>query len=164
MILLTNVILLFLTLITKVIRKWKVYYSTLLFVPMVNGLYNTLCADKLPWSYEDSLLSHKAIEMLDTLILLPGTTILYLHFYPQNNYKQLYYLGWIAVYTAVEYTWHLGGHIQYEHGWNLYWSLLFYFAMFLAVRLHQTRAIAAWCFSIAYTSFLMAVFDISLFD
>ncbi|MCZ8522045.1 MULTISPECIES: CBO0543 family protein [Paenibacillus] len=166
MVILTNLAFLFWALASKAYKQWRTYYPTLVFVPFVNAMYNVLCADYLPWFYQsDSLLSHKAIDLINTFILLPCTALLYLHYFPGRQRIQLwYYLGWISFFTLIEYAWHAQGLIQYNIGWNLYWSILFYFAMFLAIVLHDRRPLMSLFFSFSFAASLLAIFRIRFWE
>ncbi|MBB3111913.1 hypothetical protein FHS18_003981 [Paenibacillus phyllosphaerae] len=162
MILASNLILLIATVWTRSYRSWRQFYATILFVSGVNLLYNFLCLKKLPWAFKpDILLTHRGGDLANTLLLLPCTVLLYLQYYPSGKKNQaIYYLAWIAFFTALETVWYGIGNIQYDHGWNLLWSVTFYFLMFFVIRIHHTHTGKALLFSLATVIALLALFRI----
>jgi hypothetical protein len=164
MILVTNVVFLLATIVSGAFKKWKTYYETIIFVSFCNLLYNFLCKDRLTWSYQpDILLNHKTADLVTTLVLLPATITLYLHFFPTNKLKKIfYYLGWIAGFSALEYIWYLFGYITYNYGWNLLWSIGFYFVMFYTIILHHTNLKIALLLSLFSVVFLVITFKIPI--
>lgn len=164
MILATNLAFFIAAVVSRALKEWKTYYETVIYVSFCNLLYNLLCRDHLTWSYHpDFLLNHTTTDLLNSFVLLPTTTILYLHFYPTKQAKQIvYYLGWIAGYSAVEYLWFAFGRITYDHGWNFLWSIGFYFAMFYALRAHHTNLKRALLFSLVSVVFLLITFKVPI--
>jgi hypothetical protein len=149
--------------ITGAIRRWKQYYPTVLYVSFCNLLYVVLAENRPTWAFYSPLLTPKASDLLNTFLLLPSTTMLYLYFFPESKSRRvIYYLLWIAGFSALEYIWQLLKLIRYDHGWNLLWSVAFYFAMFFAIRLHQTSLGKALLFSLGVTVFLVFWFRIPI--
>lgn len=143
MILIKNLLFVIAVLISRAYKQWNKFYDVMLFVSFCNLLYNFLCHGYLTWSFHpDRLLDHKSTDLMNTFILLPSTTLLYLTFFPAAKRNQVYYyLMWIIGYSALEYLWYSYGRITYHHGWNIIWSIAFYFFMFLTIRLlHSNRA------------------------
>lgn len=163
MILFTDLAFLAVAIMTGAIKHWQKYYATVLFVSFSNLLYNLICKDYLTWSFHpDFLLNRTSVEVLNSLVLLPSVTILYLYFFPKDAQKvYIYYLGWIALFFTAEYIWFLYSRISYHRGWNLVWSIVFYFAMFLVIRLHHTSRAKAILFSFAFVVFLLTTFKIT---
>ncbi|CAG7629361.1 CBO0543 family protein [Paenibacillus allorhizosphaerae] len=164
MILATNVLFVLAALVSGAIKKWKTYYETILFISFCDLLYNLLCKNHLTWAfYPDFLLNHKTTELVNLFVLLPATTMLYLHFFPNHKTKQfVYYLGWIAGYSVIEFVWFRFGRITYHHGWNFYWSIGFYFAMFYVLRTHHTNLKRALLFSLVAVVLLIITFKIPI--
>lgn len=130
-------------------RNWRKYHTTLLFFALGNLLYNFLTANYFLWRmHADFISNHTLTEMLYTFIVFPATAILFLGNYPNGLKKQiLHTLQWIAIYGVWEYVFTWTGHIQYQYGWNLWWSIAFLFAMFPLLRLHHTRPILTYILS-----------------
>jgi hypothetical protein len=166
MILTTNLIFLLGVIATQAYKQWKIYYKTMLFVSFCNFLYNFLCRDHLTWAYHpDLLLNHKTTDLINSFVLLPSITLLYLHFFPAKKNRQIiYYLSWIAGFSALEYLWFLFERISYQHGWNFFWSVGFYFAMFYTIRAHHTNLKIALLFSLAVIIFLLITFKIPFYQ
>jgi hypothetical protein len=149
--------------ITGAIRRWKQFYPTVLYVSFCNLLYIVLAENHPTWAFHSALLTPKASELLNTFLLLPSTTMLYLFFFPQTRRsKVIYYLLWTAGFSALEFIWQLLKLIRYDHGWNLFWLVGFYFVMFFAIRLHQTSLSKALPFSLAVIILLILWFRIPI--
>lgn len=165
MILATNVSFLLVAIISGAFKKWKNYYETMIYVSFCNLLYNVLCHDQQTWKYQpDFLLNHKTADLINTFVLLPSSTILYLHFFPMHKFKKVfYYLGWIAGFSSLEYLWFKFGRISYDEGWNFLWSIGFYFAMFFAIKVHNSNPQKALLFSLVSIAFLLINFKIQFY-
>ncbi|RTE11461.1 CBO0543 family protein [Paenibacillus whitsoniae] len=165
MILFSNIIFLFTAMVTGSLKAWRRYYQTALYLSYCNLLYNLLCNEYLLWEYHpDWLLNHIVTDLINSIVLLPAAAMLYLHHFPEKgNIKTvLYYLAWIAGFSVLEFFWHLNGVITYDHGWKFPYSIIFYFAMFFAIRLHHRSAGKALLFSLAAVTFLLIVFKVPL--
>ncbi|MDD9266929.1 CBO0543 family protein [Paenibacillus sp. GCM10023248] len=164
MILITNLLFLAAALATGARKEWQKYYDVMLFVSLCNLLYNFLCYDYMIWAFHpDFLLSHKTADLLNTFILLPSAVLLYLHFYPAAALsKRIYYFIWVAGFSTIEFIWHAFGRIAYEHGWNIYWSIAFYFTMFGTIRLLHTRRKAGLLVSLISVVFLVIYYRVPL--
>ncbi|MFB9325548.1 CBO0543 family protein [Paenibacillus aurantiacus] len=166
MILATNVLFALAALFTGTWRKWREFYDTILLVSFWNVFYNFICHDYMTWKFHpEILLAHKQADLLNTFVLLPSTTLLYLRFFPlrQGLGRQLvYYFAWVAGYSALEGIWLLVGVISYERGWTLWWSVAFYFVMFAVILLHDRRK--GWALTICGVCvvLLIAHFDVPL--
>ncbi|OPH54680.1 hypothetical protein BC351_31180 [Paenibacillus ferrarius] len=165
MILFCNIALLLTSILTGSLKRWQLYYKTVLYLSFCNLLYNVLCSHSLTWSFRsDSLLNHKTTDLLNTFILLPCTAILYLHFFPtsKKRNKFYYYLAWVAGFSAIEYFWYILDLIIYNHGWSFPCSIAFYFAMFYALELHHRNVSKALLFSFFAILFLVIAFKIPI--
>ncbi|WP_350340511.1 CBO0543 family protein [Paenibacillus hexagrammi] len=93
------------SILTGVLKKWRLYYPTVLYLSFCNLLYFFLC-DKYPtWSYKATFLhTRKNVELLNTLIMLPCTAVLYLHFIPKETKKKItYYFIWVIGFSCLEF-------------------------------------------------------------
>lgn len=164
MILLTNILFVIAVIVSRAYKQWNKYYDVLLFVSCCNLLYNFLCHDYLTWSFHpDLLLNHKTADLINTFLLLPSTTLLYLTFFPATRRNQvIYYFGWVIGYSALEYLWYAYGRITYDHGWQFIWSVAFYFLMFLTIRLLHSHRAAGLLISAVSVACLIIIFHIPL--
>lgn len=164
MILATNVLFVLTVLFTGVWRKWRNYYDTILLVSFWNVFYNFICQDYLTWEFRpEVLLAHKVADLVNTFVLLPSATLLYLKFFPLRRMRQLfYYFAWVAGFSALEGIWLLWGVIAYQHGWNWWWSVAFYFVMFAVMLLHDRRKGWALAVCAVCVVLLLIYFDVPL--
>ncbi|MFC5447311.1 CBO0543 family protein [Paenibacillus aestuarii] len=164
MILTTNLAFLAAQLMSRAMKSWKAYYDTVLFVTCMNLLYNLLCKNYLVWQYHpDLLLNHKTTDLLNSFVLLPAATMLYLHFFPSTKWnKFVYYLGWIALFAVIELIWVTYGRITYQYGWTFVWSIVFYFCMFYVIAIHSAHRIWALLISLLFICLLLIKFKVPL--
>lgn len=164
MILLTNLLFVAAVFVSGAYKQWNKYYEVMLFVSFCNLLYNFLCHDYMTWSFHpDFLLNHKTADIFNTFIFLPSSVLLYLQFFPASKRtKWIYYLLWVIGYSLLEYIWYMYGRITYDHRWNFYWSIAFYFTMFCTIRLLHTRRKAGLLIALASVVFLVIYFRIPL--
>jgi hypothetical protein len=151
------------------LKEWKKYYPTLLFFIMCDILYLYLLSDFYPmWSYnpqgidEDIVLTNTHVNLSIMLVKYPATTFIYLSKFPKGGKgkKVLFYLAWVFIYImneAVDIKLNL---IEYDNGWNFYWSILFNFFIFFILRVHYLKPLVAWVLSFIFIVFLWNVFDI----
>lgn len=165
MILGTNILLMLAAAMTRAYGKWREYYGTIVFVSLCNLLYNFFCDRYLLWALNpEILLNHKTADLLNTVVFLPATVLLYLKYFPgQSRWKYLYYVLWVLGYSALEFTWYAFGRITYHHGWNFFWSMGFYLLMFMTIRLHETRRAAALWILVLTTAILLVYFKVPFF-
>jgi hypothetical protein len=146
-------------------RNWKLYYPTLLYAALGNGLYELLCYNYPLWKMEPNGLVFSMIPiLLLTLIGMPLSTWVYLSHYPSGKrlHSQALYIGlYCVVFIILEYIAVKFGSITYHNGWNLLWSLLFVIVMFVMLRLHFLRSLIAIMISVAFAFSLCLVFDVN---
>ncbi|REE86186.1 hypothetical protein A8990_11183 [Paenibacillus taihuensis] len=163
MILACNLAFLAVCIFTGTIKKWERFYKTMLYLSFCNLLYNLLCRDYKLWVYiPDFLMNHVNADLLNTFVLLPSVAMLFLGYLPasKRSTKVVYYLAWVAGFSTLEYIWYVYGSMVYDHGWNLVFSILFYFAMFYALELHHKSIKKALWFSLVVTTLIIIAFHV----
>lgn len=141
-------------------KNWRQYHHTMMYFAMGNLLYNFLTANHFLWKLKpDFLPNHSLTEMVYTFVTFPATALMFLSAYPEQ-YKKLigHYLKWIGIYIGVEWFFMITDRILYQHGWSLYWSILFDFTMFPMLRLFHKKPLLAYVISL-----LMCIFWVLLF-
>lgn len=143
-------------------KHWQKYHTTMLYYAVGNLAYNFICANYLLWRLNPDFLSnHSQTEMLYTFIVFPATALMFLARYP-NTWKRklLHYATWISLYLSLELVFIWLGKIEYQYGWNFWWSVFLVIIMFPMFRLHHTRPLLTYILSVPITIFLMYVFDV----
>lgn len=127
-------------------KHWKNYHATMIFLAFSNMLYNFLTENYRLWVMKpDVLLNFKITEIVYTVVVLTGTTLIFLSRFPQTLKKQIIYIiKWIMVYVAVEWILFKTGRIQYEHGWCLLNTAIFDAVMFPSLYLHHKKPLLAY--------------------
>jgi hypothetical protein len=143
-------------------RNWEKYHATMLYIAASNLMYNFLCASYFLWRINaDFLSNHTITEVLYTLIIFPGTALLFLSNYPKTLKKQIlriaYYVGIYAGFEVI-YVWF--SKIEYQYGWTIWWSFGFDMLMFPMLILHYKKPLIAYVISIPTAMFLLWLFNV----
>ncbi|QOR67696.1 hypothetical protein IM538_06060 [Cytobacillus suaedae] len=145
-------------------RNWKHYHPTLLYVVICNLLYNFLCAEYLLWKYNpDFFFNHNSVEIAYSFIVLPGVALLVLSGYPyETNFKKqtIYIVKWVVLSLLVESIVVATGFLEFNRGWKYWMEIPFYLVMYSLIRLHHTKPLLTYLFSIIIIVFLMNAFDV----
>ncbi|MDR7867106.1 MAG: CBO0543 family protein [Sporomusaceae bacterium] len=143
-------------------RRWQRYYPTLLFVMVANLAAGYITYHHPLWDFNADTLavSETTVELLNTFVLLPTATLVYLSNYPAAGpaRQARYILAWIALFATIETADTIVGGISYFNGWSLAHSVLFDCVMFPIVRLHHLRPPLAWLASLAVALYILVAF------
>lgn len=131
-------------------KDWQQYHTTMLYIVMMDLLYKFLTANHYLWRMKSDFPSNYTFtEILHTFIILPATTLLFLSNYPKKLIKQIAHnVTYIVIYIGME--WIIGVKMQlieYQHGWNIGWSILFVCMMFPMLRFHYKKPLLAYSLS-----------------
>lgn len=149
-------------------RRWKEYYSTILFFIVGDLLKNYLLYNHWMWTYKETIFgdnilrNHTIISLLIMVICYPSTILLYLGRFPKEKWKQLLWvIFWVILYTVVEYInlkyLHL---IRHHNGWGMQWSIIFNIVMFTMFIIHMKKPLLAWVLSFIWIIFLLKAFHV----
>jgi hypothetical protein len=145
-------------------KNWEHYHPTILYVSVCNLLYNCLCAGYLLWKYNpDFLFHHNSVDLVYSFIILPGVALLYLTGYPYKTKftKQFVYITkWVVLSLVIESVVLVTGYLELNRGWEYWMEIPFYFTMYGLIRLHHSKPILTYLFSIIIIVFLMNAFDV----
>ncbi|MRH45083.1 hypothetical protein GH741_20795 [Aquibacillus halophilus] len=143
-------------------RNWREYHSVMLYIAIGNLTYNFLTASYFLWRLDaDFLSNHTLTEMLYTFIIFPGTVLLFVGNYPQTKFRVIsHYSYWIFIYAGFELIMTFTGHIEYQYGWNLYWSAGFDCIMFPMLMLFYKKPLIAYSLSLPIALILLWYFDV----
>ncbi|PLR82515.1 hypothetical protein CVD25_14315 [Bacillus canaveralius] len=144
-------------------KNWYSYYPTMLFVALASILYNLLAANYWLWKYEPiPQFSYIITDLAYSFLVLPGATILYLsHIIGKESKKKVFYIfKWVICSSIVESIYYHFDMIHYFHGWNVYYSLMFYTVMYTIIYIHFRKPLLAIALSIPFTVFLIFFFDV----
>ncbi|MBM7691678.1 hypothetical protein JOC77_001085 [Peribacillus deserti] len=152
-------------------KRWRDYYSTILFFIGGDLMKNFLLHDHPVWTYQETIFgesilrNHTIIVVMIMFVAYPATILMYLGRFPQERWKQFLWIAfWVVIYTGIEFV-NLTylDLINHHNGWNIGWSILFNIVMFSLLRLHFKNPLLAWALSIPWILFLWNVFDIPLY-
>lgn len=145
-------------------QNWRKYHPTMFYIAAGGLLYEYLTRGYTMWFfYPDLLFNEKITVIIYALVTMPLSVLIFLSRYPQTIRKQLIYLTkWVFIYAFVETILHSFGRISYQHGWNLFYSLLFDMMMFPMLIFHHKKPLWAYLVSIAIVVLLMHWFHVPL--
>ena len=151
-------------------KNWKAYYSTILFFIGGDLLKNSLLHDYRMWSYQEVyfgqqfLIGHMAINLMIAIIVYPATILIYLGHYPHSIKKQVLWVSlWVFLYSGIEgINFYFLNLINYDHSWNLMWSICFNIVMFTLLRVHFLKPLLAWAISLIWMIFLWNWFNVPM--
>lgn len=141
------------------------YYSTVLYVSSMSILYALICTNYGLWLFPIWwIFSDHASALLQTAILFPSTTVLFLRYLPRNKwFKAFYFIFFVVLYVIMEWIMLRHGEIRYEHGWNLGWSTLIDVLMFFMILMHENNKKITWLFTVVIITFFVISFRVPLF-
>lgn len=141
--------------------NWNKYYPTVLYFIIGDLVYNFLTYNLPLWKYEPSIMNSTLADLLIAVVVFPSTVLLFLPYLPDKITQQIIYIAkWVAIYSTVEWIYYNLGFISYHNGWNIGWSIVFYFIMFSLLWLHYKRPLWAWPISMALAFLTLYIFGI----
>lgn len=146
-------------------RNWKNYYPTILFFILGDIIYNFVAYNYPLWEQKSSL-GVTFTVLLVAATIWPSSVLLYLSNFPifGKLKKVLYILLWVTIFTLIEIGCFYFGNFKYSNGWNIWWSILFDFVLFLLLKIHHEKPLIAlilasllgtiiiYCFKIPFSS------------
>lgn len=144
-------------------RNWQKYYSSILFVMVVNLSAGYISYHHPLWVFNNDILvtTETAVEFVNTYLVLPATTLIYLANFPASGAgkKAAYILFWVLIYGTLELIDNkiIGG-ISYANGWMWPYSVLFEVGMFLIIRIHHVTPLWGWLITAVMAAFILIAF------
>ncbi|MDQ0116141.1 CBO0543 family protein [Paenibacillus harenae] len=144
--------------------KWKQYHSTMLYIVTGGLLYEYLTRSHPLWTFHPDVLPDiKLVVLIHAFISMPLSIFIFLSRYPAKPRKPFrYIIMWVCIYVGVEAVLAFFGRITYDHGWQLYHSVLFNLMMFTMMRFHHVSPGKAYLVSIVIIVALMKWFQVPL--
>lgn len=145
-----------------VIKEWKKYYSTILFLDLASLIYEFIFLYNYPlWEYgAKSPFGHTIPKFINMAITYPCSVMLFLHYYPKQKqiYRHaIYIFKWVCLYVIIEFIFYTLGTFRYYNGWNIGWSIIFCLFMFPLIKLHDNHPIWAWTASLSVLLIMMLI-------
>jgi hypothetical protein len=146
-------------------RDWRRYLPTMYFMSFFDLLYLTITEHYRLWQILPDFAIRKIlfVEFIYVFIVFPLTVFIFLSRYPKTFPKIIFhYIQWISLYWIFELIAYHYNNITYDHGWNIWWSLLFDTVMFPMLRLHYDKPLLAIGLSICFVAIYIAIFRVPL--
>ena len=130
-------------------RRWRDFYSTILYVIIGDLAYQFAFNDFRLWTYT-GLLGHIYTAFIIMFLVFPSAVILYLGHFPSGFFKRVLYITvWAMGNTLIEKFACMTKGLRYEHGWSILSSFALFVIAFLLIRLHVKKPLLTWLLSLA---------------
>ncbi|WP_273127371.1 CBO0543 family protein [Bacillus weihaiensis] len=147
-------------------KQWKDFHPTLLYVCVLNLLYNYITANYQLWKlHPDFFSNHSITDIMNSIILLPAMSFLFLSHYPKNKEKKaiiLYYIKWIIGSVLIESIFVVTNRISFHNGYHFWMEPFFYTLMFTFIRLHYKRPLLTYVLSCLVVLFFIWYFNVPI--
>ncbi|WP_163141244.1 CBO0543 family protein [Bacillus sp. 22-7] len=151
-------------------RNWREYYPTILFFIGGDLLKNFLFRNYPMWQYKETifaeniLIGHPIINLMIMAIVYPVTILIFIGRYPAGLLKQAgWILLWVFLYTSIEFiNLYYLNLIEHLNGWSIQWSFFFNVFMFIILRIHHNRPLAAVGIGFIWIIFLWKTFEVPI--
>lgn len=142
-------------------KSWKLYYPTILYY-LVGDLSCKILTYNYPlWILQGFLGKNIFNDYFVTVVYFPCIIILYLSNYPDQLIKKIIHITfYVFILSSIEFIARFSGKIIYYNGWNLMWNTLFYFIMFIMIRLHYKKPFLTWFISMLLAFAVLFIFKI----
>lgn len=144
-------------------RNWRLYYPTILFFWCGDLIYNVLFYNKPLWKFENHVFSHQLTDLICIFVVFTCTILIYLYHFPKTLRKQVLYVAfWVALYSTIEWLFHIQGGITYHNNWGIKMSIIHNIYQFLLLKIHHHNPILAWSLALLILVIIGAIFDIDI--
>ncbi|HEY8910452.1 MAG TPA: CBO0543 family protein [Desulfosporosinus sp.] len=122
-------------------RNWKTYYPTILLLIAGDFIYYYVSSAKPVLQYTAKLVPGTFATLIIALIVYPCTVLIFFPLYPKSGAikKACYITFWVCLYAFLEYLALKYNYMQHFNGWNFLYSVLFDYALFPLLLVHQKK-------------------------
>jgi hypothetical protein len=126
-------------------RNWKNYYPTILFFILSNVTCILLIYNNPLWLYEPKIISSTFSDLFICITVYPSTVMLFIPHLPSKKSKIILHISiYVAIYTLAELIGMKIGYFTHLNGWNIWYSLILNYLLFIMLIIHQKKPIYAW--------------------
>ncbi|WP_227940095.1 CBO0543 family protein [Alkalihalobacillus deserti] len=148
-------------------RNWKKYYPTILFLSVASLIVFLLTHNYPLWKFHSSFLfpNRTLQELRLALFILPSICLLFLTFYKyKSRIIQLFFYitFWVVLLSVIETLLVKASILTYHNGWNIWWTVLFWYVSLPVIRLHHTNPFWAWLSVLVLTILSIVYFEIPI--
>ena len=126
-------------------RNWKNYYPTILFFILSNVVCILLTYTHPLWFYECNLLHKTFSDLLICITVYPSTVMVFIPHFPKKINKSIIHISfYVACYTLAELIGMKLGYFTHHNGWNIWYTIIFNYALLSMLILHYKKPLYAW--------------------
>ncbi|WP_367179373.1 CBO0543 family protein [uncultured Clostridium sp.] len=125
-------------------RNWRKYYSTILFFILTSVIFSILTYNHPLWSYKPVIINHTFTDLFVCITIYSSTIMMFIPHLPRKTTKKIIHVSfYVAVYSIAESIAIKFGYFNHFNGWNIWYTLIFDYIMFLVLILHYKKPIYA---------------------
>lgn len=160
------VLLLGMILINVYKKNWLLvpkYHKSLAYVSFINAMYYYLFKRHLLWEFNPGESNWRFVRATHMIFLSPLLVLLFFSGFPATNGKRIVYtMKYVLLSTLAEHLIAKRRMIFYKNGWNVLWSGIIYFQMFVFSYLLLKRPTLTWILSLFSILFYIKRFKLPL--
>jgi hypothetical protein len=142
-------------------KNIKNMLPTLWYVASMNLLYHLIVGDYWLWKYSSSWLSLKTINIIQTFIVLPAVTFLFISHLPNQLKSRLFYTAaWMVGSCLWSVLFWVTGRLSFYNGYECWMDFPFYGIMYGFITLHPKHPLLTYFVSIIVVTFYVFIFDV----
>ncbi|MBS4174627.1 CBO0543 family protein [Bacillus sp. FJAT-49736] len=140
------------------------YLATMQYVAICNLFNLVICHDYLLWELHSRFMSPIAVELFNSLFLLPISTLIYISLFPEGSFrKQIFYIfKWIMGSILIELVFIHFSALHFYHGWGFWVDVVFYCLMYCFIKLHYHHPLITYALSCIVGYILVRIFDVPI--
>lgn len=144
-------------------KNWHKYQSTMLLSCVGNLLYNFIYSSHRLWKMQPNFFPNFiSMELFYTFIVFPLTVLIFLTNHPIKIKSQiLHIIKCITIFMYFELVFMQFGKIEYNYGWNIWWSLAWNCMMFPMWALHHKKPLVAYVATVLTVITMLILFPVS---
>lgn len=146
-------------------ENYKKYNATILFFIAGDLLHKCLTVEKPLWHYEHPSLNDFIVNLLIMFIAYPSTVLIFIPKMLKLKSacsKLRYITKWVIIYSVIEVIAIYIGFFKTTNGWNIWYSVVFNFAMFALLWLHYNKPLWAYLAIILQSIIILLYFNIPI--
>ncbi|WNF35266.1 hypothetical protein RJD24_12410 [Bacillaceae bacterium IKA-2] len=159
-------LILIIVLINVFSKSWKAipkHYNSLLYVIFWNSFYYYICKRHLVYELVSEGFNWKWLRGIHIFVVTPLIVNLYLAKFPKSLAKQaVYTIKWVFGSFVFETFLHKQKLLIFKHGWNVFWSTVIYFKMYVYSYLLTKRPGLTAFLSLSSLTFFIVKFKVPL--
>ena len=143
-------------------RNWREYYSTILFFILSNAVCILLTYNHSLWLYNSEILNHTFSDLFICITIYPSVVMLFIPRFPKKIMRIITHISfYVLIFTIAELIGIKFGYFNHYNGWNIWFTIIFNYILFLILYLHYRKPLYAWIIALMSPHILFFLLKIS---